>query len=233
MSSVAVRAGALVALLAAVTLAAVLVDLPDLPQLRAWIMAIGPAAPAVFTLLYALAVLAPVPKGLLSTAAGLAFGVRLGVPLVLVGATAGAVLAFGVARLLGRDAVRRHARGRAHRLDDLLGRLDDVLRRRGVLAALVVRFVPLMPFTLLNYGCGLTAMRLRHYTVGTAVALIPGTCAMVVLGSAGGQVSPWLPIGISLALALVSLTGGLAWQARHSRRSRREPAPQATSTSPI
>jgi uncharacterized membrane protein YdjX (TVP38/TMEM64 family) len=89
-----------------------------------------------------------------------------------------------------------------------------VILRHGVLAALVVRFVPVLPFTLLNYACGVTAMRLRHYVLGTAIGLLPGTSAVVALGSRGAQLSLWVPALASVGLGLASLAAGLIWHHR-------------------
>jgi uncharacterized membrane protein YdjX (TVP38/TMEM64 family) len=183
------------------------VDLPDVSVLRAWIVSLGPFAPVVFMAVYALVVPAPFPKSVLTTMAGVAFGVARGIPLVVGGATAGAVLAFLLARTLGRDAVSRLARGH-------LDRIDAVITHRGILAALVVRFIPILPFTLLNYACGVTAMRLRHFALGTAVGSIPGTSAMIVISSTGAQISLWVPTIISITLGLTSLAGGLTWRHR-------------------
>lgn len=215
MRAVAVRVGLLVVVLAVLVVAAVTVELPDVAVLRDWIISLGPLAPVVFVAGYALVVPAPIPKSVLSTVAGVAFGIPLGASLVVAGATAGAVLAFLIARILGRDAVEAMARGR-------LDRVDDVIERHGVLAAVVVRFVPVLPFTLLNYACGVTSMRLTHYALGTAVGVVPGTIAIVALGSAGAQVSLWVPAVASVSLGLLSLMGGLVWQHRRARRRNRD-----------
>jgi uncharacterized membrane protein YdjX (TVP38/TMEM64 family) len=213
MRPVAVRAVALCGVLVVLCVAAVTVDLPDVSQLRTWITSLGPLAPLVFVAGYALVVPAPVPKSVLTTVAGVAFGLRLGIPLVVAGATLGAVLAFGIARVLGRDAVDRLARGH-------LDRVDAAIVRHGILAALVIRFVPILPFTLLNYACGVTAMRLRHYVLGTALGLVPGTSAVVALGSSGAQLSLWVPVLTSVGLGLLSLGVGAVWHHRSTAAAR-------------
>jgi uncharacterized membrane protein YdjX (TVP38/TMEM64 family) len=225
MRPVVVRAAALLAALGVLAVAALTVDLPDVEVLRAWIASLGPVAPLAFVAGYALVVPAPIPKSVLTTVAGVAFGLSLGIPLVVAGATLGAVLAFGIARLLGRDAVDRMARGH-------LDRVDDVIVRHGVVAALVVRFVPILPFTLLNYACGVTAMRLRHYVLGTALGLVPGTSAMVALGSSGAHLSLWVPALTSVGFGLFSLVLGAIWHHR-SRQRGPEPASAGTSTLPV
>jgi uncharacterized membrane protein YdjX (TVP38/TMEM64 family) len=97
-----------------------------------------------------------------------------------------------------------------------------MIERHGILAALVVRLVPVLPFTLLNYACGVTAMRFRHYTLGTAVGLVPGSTAVVALGSVGGEISPWVPALVSIGLGVVTLIIGAAWQRRRAAGANRE-----------
>jgi len=189
------RAGALVLVLVLATVAALLLPLPDTATVRAWIDAAGPVAPVAFGLGYAALVLLPVPKSVASAAAGLAFGVPLGVLVVLVGAVLGAGAAFWIGRVLGRDAVNRYSRGH-------LARLDAFVLRHGVLAALGIRVVPVLPFTMLNYACGVTAMRAGHYLLGTCIGLLPGTVLLVALGS---RVPPAALIAGSATMASISL----------------------------
>jgi len=201
MRSALARAAMLAVLLVVLGVAASTIDVPSLAELRGRIASLGPVAPIAFALVYTAAVLLPVPKSVLTAAAGLVFGIPLGIGLVLTAATTGAIGAFVLARLLGRDAVSQVSAGH-------LDRLDAVLERHGVLAALVVRLIPVMPFTVLNYACGLTVMRLRHYVAGTVVGLIPGTSVFVVLGGAGTRLSPWVLIGFSAGMATLSAVGG-------------------------
>ncbi len=202
-----VRIVALLVILALLVLAALTVELPDVQALRTWVLGLGPLAPLVFWAGYVLAVPMPLPKSVLSAVAGVAFGIAWGLPLALAGATAGAVLSYAIARLLGRDVVDRFAH-------DHLVRVDAVVRRRGALAALLVRLVPLLPFTVLNYACGVTAMRLRHYVLGTALGVVPGTTTLVVLAATGATVSLWVPAIISVSLAVLSLIAAMVWSHR-------------------
>ncbi|HEY6795793.1 MAG TPA: TVP38/TMEM64 family protein [Kineosporiaceae bacterium] len=215
---VGVRLAALVVLIVALAVVGATIGVPDLGTVRSWIAARGPLAPVAFGAVYALAVPAPVPKSVLSTAAGLAFGIPLGALVVVAGGTAGALLAFLVGRWLGRDAVAALTRGR-------LRQVDDLVQRHPVAAALVVRLVPALPFTMLNYACGVTAMRARHFTLGTAIGITPGTTAFVALGSIGGQLSPWIPVSASAVLAALTLGTGVA---RHRTvRRRDQPGPSS------
>ncbi|CCG01759.1 TVP38/TMEM64 family protein [Blastococcus saxobsidens] len=207
--SVWVRLTVLVLVVALAAVVALLVGLPDEQQLRAGVAAVGPVAPALFVLLYAVATLAPLPKNVLSVAAGLLFGLVAGVALVLLAALAGALAAFLLGRALGRDAVERITRGRT-------ARVDALFRRRGLLAVLGVRLVPVLPFTAINYAAGLTTVGLRDYLIGTALGIIPGTVAYVALGAYGTSPGSW-PFVVAV-LVLVALTAGGATAVHRYRR---------------
>ncbi|MGD9989032.1 TVP38/TMEM64 family protein [Pseudonocardia sp.] len=204
-----VRLAVLAVFVAAGVVVAVVVGLPDVESLRAGIAAAGPAAPVLFVLLYAVATLAPLPKNVLSTVAGVLFGLVPGVALVLLAALLGAAGAFGLGRLLGRGAVERFTGAR-------VARVDELLRRRGLLTVIGVRLVPVVPFTAVNYAAGLTAVRIRDYALGTALGIIPGTIAFVALGAYGTSPGSW-PFVVAV-VALVGLTAGGAVVARRSRR---------------
>jgi uncharacterized membrane protein YdjX (TVP38/TMEM64 family) len=162
-------------------------------------------------LLYTVATLAPLPKNVLAATAGMLFGLIVGVVVVLLAALLGALIAFALGRVLGRDAVDRITGTR-------VARVDALLRRRGLLAVLGVRLVPVLPFTAINYAAGLTAAQTRDYVIGTALGSIPGTIAYVALGAYGTSPGSW-PF-ILAAIALVALTASGAAVARRIRRAR-------------
>lgn len=180
--------------------------------MRRTIDAYGALAPVVFVGVYALVTLAPVPKNVLSAVAGLLFGLVAGVLLVWLAALVGALVAFGLGRLLGREAVERLTSTRVQRVDELLA-------RRGVVAVILLRLVPVVPFTAINYAAGLTGIRLWQYVVGTAVGIIPGTVAYVALGTYGRTPGSW-PFLVSAAVLVALSVGGLVVV----RRGRQGPA---------
>ncbi|GAB2837993.1 TVP38/TMEM64 family protein [Lentzea nigeriaca] len=199
------RAGLVVLVLLVVALAvlAQLVDVPDGARLRELVDDAGNAAPAVFLAVCALGTAVFFPKPVLATAAGLLFGVAWGSALAIAGFTAGAMIAFAVARRLGRDAVAPWLGKRLHTL-------EEVFARRGVEATLVIRLLPVLPFTLANYGAGVTSVRAAHFALGTALGLVPSTVLAAVLGDALSDIgSPrsMVALGIWAALAV----GGVWW----------------------
>ena len=211
----AITLGVFVAIAIAV---GVFVPLPGLEALRAWTADLGLAGGVGFALLYAAITLTPAPKNVLSVAAGLAFGFGWALAAVYAGALLGAAAAFALGRGLGRDAVERFTGAR-------VARLDDLLRRRGLLAVIGVRLIPVLPFTAINYGAGLTAVRRRDYALGTAVGIIPGTVAYVALGAYGLEFgSPaWTAIGV---LGALTLAGAVFAGVRRRREVEQPVAPE-------
>ena len=189
-------------LLVAIGITAV-IDTPDMTELRTWVDGAGVWAPALFFGAYVVLALVPFPKAVLTAVGGAVFGLWAGAALAWGAALIGATLCFGLGRLLGRDAVDRLVRGRLARVDELLG-------THGIAAVLVVRLVPLVPFMAINYASGLTGVRLRHYVVGSAIGMVPGTLAYAALGAYGDQ--PWDLVAAGAGLLVLVLVG--SWWAR-------------------
>lgn len=200
----------------------IVVPWPTVTELHAQVAAAGGWAPAVFIAGYVVATLLLLPKNILSAAAGLAFGLPLGSAIVWVGAMLGAIASFWLGRALGRDGVARLA-GRH------LVRLDDLVRRHGVLAVLVVRLIPVVPFTAINYGSGLTAVGFPAYLLATGLGIVPGTVAYVAVGAYGTDPGGWQFLVAAGALLVLSVGGAVL--ARRSRRTARADAdPQSVTT---
>jgi len=193
----------LVLLVVALVVLAQLADLPDGARLRALVDSYGNAAPVVFLGACALGTAVFFPKPVLATAAGLLFGVAWGSVLAIAGFTAGAMIAFTVARRLGRDAV-------AGWLGERLKVLEEVFKRNGVAATLVIRLLPVLPFALANYGAGVTSVKARDFALGTALGLVPSTVLAAVLGDALSDLgSPRSIVALSIWAVLAAV--GLWW----------------------
>jgi uncharacterized membrane protein YdjX (TVP38/TMEM64 family) len=184
----------LVAGLAAVMLLA----RPDRDALIAALRPSDALAPAVAVGGSALLTAALVPRTLLSVVGGLLFGWVSGTGYVLVGITLGAVGAFAVGRLLGREFVARHLRGR-------LRRVEQAVAERGTLAVTVCRLVPLVPFCVSNYVLGTTSIGFARFVVGTVLGAAPATVAYAALGAATARgdmaaVRTWTVVVVALGI---------------------------------
>lgn len=184
----------------------------DVEVVRAWAAEQGWVGALAFLLGYAALTLTPVPKNLLGIVAGLVWGFGIALLLVYVGALIGAAASFAIGRWLGREAVE-HLTGAS------VARLDEALARRGFLAVLGMRLVPIIPFTLINYGSGLTAVRTRDYALGTALGILPGSAAYVALGAFGLEFGPlfWVALAVLGVLALAGVVVGSVLRTRAVR----------------
>jgi len=126
----------------------------------------GVWAPLTFIIVYALGVCLFVP-GVVVTALGAAiFGAYWGFLYVWVGAMAGASAAFWIGRTLGREFT-------ASLIGDRLRKYDDAIERNGFATVLYLRLI-YFPFTLMNFGMGLTKVRFWDYFFGTGLGIIVG-----------------------------------------------------------
>lgn len=188
----------------------------------AWVESLGLWGPLVFALCYVLAVAALVPGSVLNASAGALFGVGVGTLAVLAGATAGAALSFGLARVLGRPAMARYlGTGR-------IARLDALLSRRAFESVLVLRMASVFPFGAVNYGAGVAGVRFAPYIAGTALGIVPGTLVYTGLGDALRE--PGSPLVWIAPVGLVLLSAFSWWLARlvRSRTAGDRPAPEGT-----
>ena len=128
----------------------------------------SPFAPLIVIGGFVLGGLLVIPLMMLIAATGIVFGPWLGMLYSLLGATLSAVFVYSIGRKVGRDAVRRVA---GRRINDLSRRIA----KRGLLAMLFVRIVPIAPFSIINLMAGTSHLRFRDFLLGTILGLLPGT----------------------------------------------------------
>lgn len=150
----------------------------DPERLTAWLDSLGPVlAPLALIGAMTLAVVvSPIPSAPLDAAAGVAFGPWLGTLYASAGALLGSLIAFRIARALGRELVERLLRGHI----SFCQTCSDHLLFRVVLVA---RLLPFLSFDVISYGAGLTKMSARRFAVATWLGMLPLTFAYVSLGA--------------------------------------------------
>ncbi|QVJ02744.1 TVP38/TMEM64 family protein [Nocardiopsis eucommiae] len=185
---------------------------PDLETVRDWTTNAGFWGAVVYLAAYVLAVQALVPRPALNIAGGLLFGLVAGVVLALVGGVLAAVAQFAVARYVAGDALSRRLPERVRT------RLEGLVGRRALLAVVQLRLIPVIPYQMVNYGFGLTGLRVAPFALGTALGSLPATAAMVVVGTGGIDLGFPVAVATGAAAALLAL----AWWLRSRRRRVRE-----------
>jgi uncharacterized membrane protein YdjX (TVP38/TMEM64 family) len=123
--------------------------------------------PLVFILVYATGCIFAVPASLFCIAAGFIWGWLIGGTYTVVGGLLGAIASFFVARFVGEGLIHR------------FGRLGQVVAKQadhaGFRSLLLLRFIPGIPFAVLNYGAGVAGVRFRDYVAATFIGILPPT----------------------------------------------------------
>jgi uncharacterized membrane protein YdjX (TVP38/TMEM64 family) len=146
-------------------------------SIKDWLNRAGLAAPLLYMGVMALAiVVTPIPSLPLDIAAGAFFGPLLGTLYSALGALGGSVLSFLIARLLGRDLVKRILRGYIN----FCPRCSDKILTKVVILS---RLIPVVSFDVVSYGAGLTAMSLWKFTLATLLGMLPLTFIYNTFGS--------------------------------------------------
>lgn len=219
--------------LAAILLFALFGDLLTLDELKrrqAELQNLIRAEPVAFTagFLVFFGVVAAVAPGaaVLKVAAGALFGLWAGMAVALGGTLLGAVIGFLASRYLMRHWVeRRFARHAAA--------INRGVEREGIVYLLAMRFNPLIPFFLINFGMGLTRMRGATFTIISLFGLLPASFVYAIAGTELGRIesaadilSPRLILSLIL-LSLMPLAGRWISQWLRGRRGVVDPLTEA------
>ena len=172
----------------------------DRDTIKALVERAGLWGPVLIVGLMTIAVVAsPVPSAPIALAAGAAYGHLWGTVQVVLGAELGALIAFGLARIVGRDGLRR-----------LFGdRVDaGLLGSQTALTATVFasRLMPFVSFDMISYSAGLSALHAWRFALATLAGIVP---ASFLLAHFGGEAvsgyfgrATWVVLGLGLVTGL-------------------------------
>lgn len=144
-------------------------------------------------------VASPVPSAPIALAAGAAYGHLWGSVLVVLGAELGALIAFGLARWLGRDALRRW-------FGDTVDK--GLLGSQNALTATVFasRLMPFVSFDMISYAAGLSALRAWRFALATLAGIVPASFVLAHLGgeAVSGDLgrATWEVLGLGLVTGI-------------------------------
>ena len=147
----------------------------DIQTVQHWIDSLGIWGPVAFFFIYLGSVVATIPGTIFGVIAGGLFGSVVGVILISVSSTVGASICFLIARYFARDSVARWLSK-----NKTMKRLDELTENQGMMIVGLTRLIPLFPFTLLNYGFGLTRVSFKTYVFWSWLCMLPGTIIVVV-----------------------------------------------------
>lgn len=188
----------------------------DGERLETLVARAGLWGPVLIVTLMTIAVVAsPIPSAPIALAAGAAYGHLWGTVQVVIGAELGALIAFGLARVLGHDVLRR-----------VFGdRVDaGLLGSQTALTATVFasRLMPFVSFDMISYAAGLSRLHAWRFAFATLAGIIPASFLLAPFG--GEAVSGDLGRATWAVLGLGLLTGlPLLWVAMRQKPEKGNP----------
>ncbi len=183
-----------------------------------WIRQTGDAMYLLAPLLTMLVAILPIPAEIVAVANGMLFGPVWGSVVSWGAAFVGAQISYELGRTYGRQYSERLLPAAA------LARADAAVRTAGWPALLLLRLVPTVAFTAVNWAAGLTRVHRPTFVWTTAVGILPGAIAFTTTGHglhwlAARSEYGWAVFWSTLAL-LATLTGVLVWRRRTRLRQR-------------
>lgn len=172
----------------------------DRATVEAWIESAGPWGPlAVVSLMTVAVVASPIPSAPIALASGAAYGHYAGTAYVALGSEIGAIVAFLIARGLGRRHVER-----------LLGETAgySLLGSQNALAltVFVSRLLPFISFDAISYAAGLSRLHFWRFSLATMAGILPASFVLAHFGSAAMEgsfgMAEWIALGLGLATGL-------------------------------
>ncbi|MBL27279.1 MAG: hypothetical protein CMM50_07000 [Rhodospirillaceae bacterium] len=153
----------------------------------------------IVTLMIVAVVASPIPSAPIALAAGAAYGHLWGTVQVVIGAELGALIAFGLARVLGHDVLRR-----------VFGDHVDagLLGSQTALTATVFasRLMPFVSFDMISYAAGLSRLHAWRFAVATLAGIVPASFLLTHFGgeAVSGDLgrATWAVLGLGLVTGL-------------------------------
>lgn len=194
----------------------VLATILDGRALRRTIMDLGMMGPLAVIGLMILAILvSPIPSAPIALAAGALYGHTWGTLYILIGAELGALAAFTLGRIVGRDAVQRWL---GERLPD--ARLGSQNALMGIV--FVSRLLPFISFDVVSYAAGFTTLSAWRFALATLAGILPTSFLLAHFGGemANGELDRIMVAVLALGL-LTAVPLGVHYVRERRRRSDR------------
>lgn len=171
-------------------------------RVSAWVNAAGAWGPTIIILLMTVAIVAtPIPSAPIALAAGAAYGHTIGTIYIVIGAELGAMVAFALARLLGRDVLTRW-------LGDSVDRGWLGSQNALTFTVFASRLMPFISFDIVSYAAGLSCLHFWRFALATLAGIIPASFVLAHFGNEAVSGEPgraaWAAVGLG-ALTLTPL----------------------------
>lgn len=200
--------------------------LRDESRIAALVAEAGWLGPLVIVLLMTTAVVfSPIPSAPIALAAGAAYDHLWGTVYVLIGAELGAIIAFGLARVLGYQVLHRRFGDRLK--FGLMGSQSALMA-----TVFVTRLIPFLSFDLVSYAAGLTPITVWRFALATLAGIVPASFVLAHFGNemATGEADRimWTALALGLLTGAPVLASWWMRRRRRTERQRRRPLSDAT-----
>lgn len=134
--------------------------------------------PFVMAAAYVPLTLVALPSSILTLGGGYLFGLPVGFAADSVGSTVGATIAFLIGKTVGRAYVVSKLREFPQ-----FQAITTAISKSGFKIVLLLRLVPILPFSVLNYVLSVTPISLTSYVLASWIGTMPVTFAFVYIGT--------------------------------------------------
>jgi uncharacterized membrane protein YdjX (TVP38/TMEM64 family) len=171
-------------------------------RISGWVAAAGAWGPIIIMSLMAFAIVAsPIPSAPIALAAGAAYGHTIGTIYIAIGAEIGAMVAFALARYLGRDMLTRWFGDKVDK--GWLGSQNAL-----TFTVFASRLMPFISFDIVSYAAGLSRLHFWRFAVATLAGIVPASFVLAHFGNeaVSGETgrAAWAAVGLG-ALTLTPL----------------------------
>lgn len=129
-----------------------------------------------FIAIYIAATVFMVPASALTIGGGFLFGLGVGAPATVVGATIGACILFTAAKTSLGETLKGIA-------GPFLGKMEAGFNENALSYLFTLRLIPVFPFAVSNIAPAILGAKFRDYFISTALGIIPGTIAYTWIGA--------------------------------------------------
>lgn len=179
--------------------------LGDIENVKKTISDMGILGPLVYILMFSILPTFFVTVTILAMAAGYVFGFPLASLYTFIGAFINSTITYYIGKYIAHDFVLDIVR---EKYSDLYEKLRAKSSgKEGFVFMMMLRLLPLIPYTFLNYMSGVVGYDYLVFISATMIGIIPGLLAYVNMGDSLGMVGSirfYVAIFIFIALALVT-----------------------------
>lgn len=148
-------------------------------------------------------IISVIPGQIFQIAAGYLYGFPIGLLLSIIGATLGSTIAYILAVVLGRDAIKVFVK--PDKMDYWAKRLNS---KRAYIIVFLLYLIPGLPKDVIAYVAGISRMDIRAFLILSLIGRTPAMSASILVGAfydSGNYSAMFIVAGVSLVIFIICL----------------------------